>query len=94
VNANPAILMMDFAERSHKPVVATSALAGAAIKDVVNVGRSATDKASEAGDPVVVSPLLFSLACGLGLDAGMGNPPLRASRRLALALERRLGPKG
>jgi hypothetical protein len=89
VNTNPAVLMVDFAERGDEPVVAPCALAGAVIEDVVNVGRSATSKASEACNPIVVSPLLLCLACGLGLHASVGNPPLIAARSFPLGFEGR-----
>ena len=89
VNTNPAVLMMDLTERGHEPVVAPSALAGAVIEDVVDVGRSATDKAPEAGDPVVERALLSGLTCGLGLYARVGNPPLTAARSIPLGLQGR-----
>jgi hypothetical protein len=88
VNAERASVVVG-AKRGDEPVVAAGRFARSIIENVVDFSRSATGEASEAGDEIVVSPLLFCLACGLRLDACVGNPPLIAAGFIPLGSEGR-----
>lgn len=87
VNAERASVMVR-AKRSNEPVVAAGRFALSSIENVMDFGRTATGKAPEAGDPVVILALLLCLARGLGLHALVRHTPFVAARGLPLPLQR------